>query len=440
MKKCSFLLLMLVLLLCAAHASAETTLPKAIEDYFTQSTIIDAAFLPDYADTNHYFILAKTEKQENVLHYFKMQNNEWKHIFQTSQAVPQGSKTVMIQMVMELNDNFTGQTYPGPLLTLYQLDEHQEYTELFTAYQYTGTNQWSLFRIWSHSQYHSMIFSDGKVSYFQETESSRIAGSVYGTIQRDLRYVSLSAVPKTLKEARNKYTQAPSIPSGEMEAEKIKFTGGRKYAVYSGPGEDYLRGAKGKAIVSTNDWIQVFGREGDWILIQYAIDKDHMRFGYIPADALPRNASVAPTGYAPVTAYTSTALSLTDDPLFSQASLAALPADAAITWYATMGEWAYVEWMGDALPVRGFVPLSALQHLSRQEAIERAKAHLLATQPMAAQESVTADMLETYACTAQYDAARHSWIITLDSGRDYRWIITLDDRTGQLLSLDATNG
>ena len=53
------------------------------------------------------------------------------------------------------------------------------------------------------------------------------------------------------------------------------------YAVYSGPGKQYYREADGKAAVSANDWVQVFGMDGDWVLVQYRIRNALLRFGYI---------------------------------------------------------------------------------------------------------------------------------------------------------------
>lgn len=43
--------------------------------------------------------------------------------------------------------------------------------------------------------------------------------------------------------------------------EGIVFPAGEKYPVYYGPGSDYDRMANGKAAVSTNDWIHVYGEE-----------------------------------------------------------------------------------------------------------------------------------------------------------------------------------
>ena len=61
---------------------------------------------------------------------------------------------------------------------------------------------------------------------------------------------------------------APDIPQGTLNAEVTPFTPGQTYAVYSAPDSRSIRGAKGRARVSTNGWIQVFGAEGDWLLVQ----------------------------------------------------------------------------------------------------------------------------------------------------------------------------
>ena len=72
-------------------------------------------------------------------------------------------------------------------------------------------------------------------------------------------------------------------------AQVISFTGNQTYAVYSAPDKKSIRGAKSRARVSTNGWIQVFGYEDDWILVQYDITKEHNRIGYIYKNALPKD-------------------------------------------------------------------------------------------------------------------------------------------------------
>lgn len=83
----------------------------------------------------------------------------------------------------------------------------------------------------------------------------------------------------------------PEIPQGTLNAEVMPFTPGQTYAVYSAPDSRSIRGAKGRARVSTNGWIQVFGAEGDWLLVQYAITPEHCRIGYIDRNALPQDAA-----------------------------------------------------------------------------------------------------------------------------------------------------
>lgn len=184
---------------------------------------------------------------------------------------------------------------------------------------------------------------------------------VYGTVETDLRYFTLQGFPKNLKEAREQLSEPPTIPAGELSAKRVRFTSGQNFPVYSGPGEHFLRAANGKALVSTNDWIQVFGSENGWMLIQYDLSSSHMRMGYISLSALPRDASVDALNLAREDAVLSSAQTLTDDPLFSRSALMQLPAGHSLVRLARMGEWAYVETYTGSQPVRGFVLANSLQ-------------------------------------------------------------------------------
>lgn len=84
-----------------------------------------------------------------------------------------------------------------------------------------------------------------------------------------------------------------------------------------------------------------------------------MRIGWIPESALPSKAKVSDLQYTPVTVQTNEQTNLTDDPLASQATVVVLPAGSTVTWLASMGQWAYVEYTGTQL-LRGFVLQEAL--------------------------------------------------------------------------------
>lgn len=161
----------------------------------------------------------------------------------------------------------------------------------------------------------------------------------------------------------------PQQYAGELTAQRIRFTSGKRYKVYRGPGEEYGRSAGGKGVVSTGDWIQVFGREGDWIMVQYDISSDNrMRIGWIDARALPENAEVPELSWRGEKVSIANTFTLTDDPLRSKRPCCAdMPGGTAVTWLSTMGTWptthgtwAYVETEENGQPVRGFIEIDRL--------------------------------------------------------------------------------
>ncbi|MBR3586420.1 MAG: hypothetical protein IKO00_10390 [Oscillospiraceae bacterium] len=156
-------------------------------------------------------------------------------------------------------------------------------------------------------------------------------------------------------------TKVPAIPEGTFCAEVISFTGNQTYAVYSAPNRKSIRGARGRARVSTNGWIQVFGSEGDWILVQYDINKgERNRIGYIYKNALPRDVKVPELKLTRAAAVINYDIEVTDDPLVSQARLAKLPENTRVMCLGTMGVWTYIEAEEKGVLFRGFVPTECL--------------------------------------------------------------------------------
>lgn len=352
------------LLMLPMIALGEEELPGDIQEYFQSSafigwTIADQAFFDASGAEDCWFVLLRTAKDENVLYAFAQKGGVYKERFHTADAVPQGENAVDIDVRYSFSDDQTGATYNKPVLCIYQFDSACEYAQT-SVYYYLQNGAWLLTRVKSYVPNCSIVLEDGRISYFDDIESTNISGTAYGTVQRDIRYVSLSALPKTPAQAKAKLTNAPKIPSSaELKAKDIEFKGGKKYAVYAAPGLTSVRCGNGKAAVSTNGWIQVFGEENGWLLIQYSIDSEHYRFGYINADSLPKNAGVNALQLTAQSAWTVGAVSVTDDPLYSQAAFAALPANSWVMLLARMGNWAYIESStGDFF--RGFVPLDAV--------------------------------------------------------------------------------
>ena len=149
-------------------------------------------------------------------------------------------------------------------------------------------------------------------------------------------------------------------PLPELKAQLADFPADQKYPVYTGPGTNYERARQNKAAVSTNDWIQVFGTENGYLMIQYAVTASQYRIGYIDASSLPGNIDAGPLAFASLPAMILRETALTDDPLGEGQPLHTLSAGTEVQWLAVMGGWAYLEWTGNGQPVRGFVPADAV--------------------------------------------------------------------------------
>lgn len=367
-------LILILFCICTAIAGNEND-PSAIPDQIMEELI-------PYTNSGDYWIQTydlmsggewavatlQGTKGNNLLFLYQYRDQEWKLYTKSDSAIFQGKK--LVSAGFEVSE----QTYESgpkgmtfrvstPVLSISQLnsdkDSEAEYPE--RVLNFTLQNGKWLLVYWEDFDYCSAFVQEDALYYYGSwlAEYEPWYGKVDGTIQRDIRWTSIANIPHDYKTAKKKVTVAPTIPDGDLNADNIKFTGGKKYAVYSAPDKSSVRSAKGEAAVSTNDWIQVFGQEDDWILIQYAIDKDHYRFGYIPSKALPKKTAVKELDFSRTVVRTQYAVPITDDPLFSCTELISLQRGEEVTLLATMGQWAYVEVEGQT-KCRGFVPADCL--------------------------------------------------------------------------------
>ena len=144
----------------------------------------------------------------------------------------------------------------------------------------------------------------------------------------------------------------------QVEGEFVK---NQKFDVYTAPGVDSYRAANGRAAVSTNGGVEIFGETQGWLMVQYEVNRDQRRIGYITADALPFDTPVRALRFAYQPARMLESAVLTDDPFWSRGQLKKLAEGEEVTLLAGIGDWYYVEAvMPDGRNVRGFVPASAV--------------------------------------------------------------------------------
>lgn len=159
--------------------------------------------------------------------------------------------------------------------------------------------------------------------------------------------------------------EAPFIPAaaGEYVIPQPCGAALRKgtWDVYSGPGTQYFREANGKASVSTNDWIQVFGREGEWVLIQYRVSGAKLRFGYVHESALADPSQVPELKFESVPLEQDNDF-VTSDPLGTSERIDLSGEILPITRLAVLGGdiWMYVELtLPNGKPARMFAEITA---------------------------------------------------------------------------------
>lgn len=157
--------------------------------------------------------------------------------------------------------------------------------------------------------------------------------------------------------------EKPGIP--ELTAQAGAFPKNQRYDVYEGPRVEHRRAGSGKAVVSTNGDIDVYGTWMGRMLIEYEITKGQHRIGWIDTDQLPASAledvpelpfsdGGDPNDYT-CGVVTSNAI-LTDDPLNSRSGRGALLQGTSVHVLARLGEYYLVEGFFDESLRMGFIP------------------------------------------------------------------------------------
>ena len=166
-------------------------------------------------------------------------------------------------------------------------------------------------------------------------------------------------------------------PGDEMPGD----AGAATVPVYSAPGEDSVRFAKGKASVNLREPARFYGlsQDGNWALIEYEISDRTSRFGYVKRSDLPRSVGWKYTITSidmPLTVAQDTFL--TDDPDVSQYQQMTLSAGSGVRLLAFYDMWyAYVETRLEGKAVRGFVPRSCLRCALPDQRASEAEARLV---------------------------------------------------------------
>lgn len=205
-------------------------------------------------------------------------------------------------------------------------------------------------------------YSEG-IEHEDYIELGRNMKYAYGTYDNRFAAFNIYAFPKTFEEGSEALTNPPVTPTDFYTPISVTLRPREKYDVFAAPGRDSYRAANGKAVMSTNDWVQIFGEEDGWVLVQYDISRDQMRFGYVDASVLPKDTEVQTLHWYDLPEQTvKVNINVTDDPLVSRNIIAYLNAGDTVKVLSSFGNWYYIEMtnaQGETL--RGFIPQTVIE-------------------------------------------------------------------------------
>ncbi|MBQ2952610.1 MAG: hypothetical protein IJE07_03560 [Clostridia bacterium] len=371
------LLLTLLMTLCAASALADE-IPAEIEKLFSVATWEDYTFARVSANPEEYafflcdegviiggeplgmVIMKKGDR--NVLCVLQKRSGQWRITGRSHTALPEGD--VIPQLHFDLQDDIDLIYGSTPVRGIHTI-----------SLKYNGrTVRFSGMVVGEGLDTTEAIVLEEGIRYvFSHDLAYAGSQTVYGVFDASFEAFNYRDFPKSPAEADAVLTFAPDIPrnSGDPNAlpspQEPALRSGEKYDVFSAPGRDSYRPANGKAVMSTNDWVQVFGVEDGWVLVQYDISSGQMRFGYVDASVLPRGVQVPQLTWAEIPYEITAATCLTDDPLNSCKVLMQLQPGEQVTVLATMGQWLYVETTLSGKDVRGFIPMEAATPLEPED-------------------------------------------------------------------------
>ena len=198
------ILLGLTLLVCsfpAARASGQ--LPTDIRAQFGGIEITDAAYWDSPGST--WFVLIRTPDKTNRLLCYTLENGSWTQKFQTSTAVPQGDGRVRILFSDREKETAGGVTVIKPVLTVMQYGTGTDELSVRLRVEFlrSVTGIWDLIRAEFTEEQMCLDFLEDAVIFQPAGDLKPDQPEIIPyTLERDLRRIDLSEIPKTPEQAQ----------------------------------------------------------------------------------------------------------------------------------------------------------------------------------------------------------------------------------------------
>lgn len=319
-------------------------------------------------DGEHAFLLIRDDGIR-ILRAFRYADGAWEQWLNSSAAVPQGKEAASLYSYEK------GAEYQY----IWDLDNTYVSDGLHVAVSISNgeTTMEGVDFTWQEDGFHLHGYQFEPGEYVDVVGGEMIFWNisngderfVKATIATDIREIAFYALPAKPEDVAQNADQAPVVSEVKYLNRAFKlsptesvFKKNQRCNVYMGPGKSYGRAGNGKALVSTNDWIQVFAQYDGWLLIQYSINDTRYRIGWIADDVL---VSAQDIPQLPMQIYDVGTLlmdaELTDDPLGSKTMVRSVKKGLKVDILAQLDDaWLYVQYMQGGKTYYGFLPVSMM--------------------------------------------------------------------------------
>ena len=267
-------LLALVMCLTMLTAQAESELPEEVADLFTVKAWAHYAIAnqPDMPENKAFavmqeesgyeaalLVMRNTKSETNVLVLAEKSSAQadWKITMRNWGAVGQGDANVP-QLAVLADGRFV-----------------IHYPNGDSAYFTHEANGWQLTNLSFGDTTQVEVTRSGMTFLTLSDNGKWVKTSVSGVVETAMAQFSMDRFPRTVAAAREHLTNPPTIPDSPWSwtypygfpqpSQYAKLAAGKQYAVYSAPSDTSFRAANGKALLSTNDWVQVFFEEDGYL-------------------------------------------------------------------------------------------------------------------------------------------------------------------------------
>ena len=181
-----------------------------------------------------------------------------------------------------------------------------------------------------------------------------------------------TATPSPTPEPTDTPTPTPAptldiagiVSSNQLGSGSVsQFDVNQRLAVYTGPGAQYHRGAEGRAVVATGDWVLCFGQHNGWYLVEYSVSNDAYRRGFVAGSDIRGSFRIneSPLPWLEYPATLSWTVQLTDDPSISRRALCTLQEGTQVSVLFYDYLWAFIEVENSPVGlVQGYVPIQSV--------------------------------------------------------------------------------